>query len=174
MTDQTTDTPENENIGLAGVTPVVIHKQYLKDLSFENPNAPDILKKVEQRPAMDLNIGMDVQRYEPDGAEGDFYEVTLTVNAQAMRQDKAMFIAEVIYGAVVSIKDLPEKQHHPVLFIEVPQLLFPFVRQILSSVTQNGGYMPLQLAPVDFKSMYLNRFAQDKDESNAEKAENKD
>lgn len=161
MTNKDENT-ENENVGTVGLTPIVIHKQYLKDLSFENPNAPDILKKIEHRPEMDLNIGMDVQRYEENEAEGDFYEVTLTVNAQAMRQDKAMFIAEVVYGAVVSINGLPEKQHHPIVFIEVPQLLFPYVRQILSMVTQNGGYMPLQLAPVDFKSMYLNRFAQNK------------
>lgn len=154
-----TDAPApEENIGKVPQTPIVIHAQYLKDMSFENPNSPEILRKGKRPPAMDMNITMDVKRLEDKEIE-NFYEVVLTVNASAMREDKAMFIAEITYGAAVSITDLEENKHHPLLLIEVPQLLFPFVRQILANATQAGGFMALQLAPVDFRSMYLERFA---------------
>lgn len=150
-------TPE-ENIGNVGQTPVVIHKQYLKDMSFENPNAPMILKKIDKRPEMDMNIMIDVQKIEDEEFE-DFYEVTLNLTASAKRENETMFIAEVLYGAAVSITGLEANKHHPLLFIEVPYMLFPFARQILANATQSGGYMPLQLSPVDFRSMYLQRFA---------------
>lgn len=165
MTDdlETSNTPE-ENIGAVPQTPIIIHKQYLKDLSFENPNAPLILKKADVRPAMDINIMMDVQRIENEEIE-NFYEVTLTINASAKREDKTMFIAEVIYGAAISITGIDEKQHHPLLFIEVPHMLFPFARQILSNATQAGGFTALQLNPVDFRTMYMKRFA-DKESEN--------
>lgn len=161
-------TPE-ENIGQAAQTPVIIHKQYLKDLSFENPHAPQILKRVETRPEMDMNIMIDVQKLEDEELE-HFYEVSLNISASAKRKDETMFIAEVLYGAAVSISGLDTKQHHPLLFIEVPHLIFPFARQILANATQSGGYMPLQISPVDFRSMYLQRFAKEK----AENIENKD
>ncbi len=156
-----TKTPEaskEEDIGNVSQTPVIIHKQYLKDLSFENPNAPLILKKIDKRPEMDMNIMIDVQKIE-DEEIGHLYEVTLNITASAKRGDETMFITEVLYGAAVSITGLDENKHHPLLFIEVPYMLFPFIRQIIANATQSGGYMPLQLAPVDFRSMYLSRFA---------------
>jgi preprotein translocase subunit SecB len=70
-----------------------------------------------------------------------------------------MFVAEVTYGAAVSIDGLDEKRHHPLLLTEVPQILFPFARLALANATQAGGFMPLQLQPVDFRTMYLQRFA---------------
>lgn len=148
-----------EDIGQVPSSPVIIHKQYLKDMSFENPNAPAILKRGDQRPEMDMNIQMDVQKIDDDEFD-HFYEVSLTLNASAKRDEQTMFIAEILYGAAVSITGLEEKQHHPLLFIDVPQMIFPFARQILANATQSGGYMPLQLNPVDFRSMYIKRFAE--------------
>jgi len=138
-------------------SPVIIHKQYLKDLSFENPNAPQILTLGDNRPEMDMNIGMDVQRIENDKHEF-YYEVALTLSASAVRDGKAMFVADIVYAAALSIDGLDEKNHHSLLLIEVPHLIFPYARQILATVTQSGGFTPLQLRPVDFKSMYLQRF----------------
>jgi len=152
---------ENEDVGAVPVSPVIIHKQYLKDMSFENPNAPSILKRGDQRPEMDMNIQLDVQKIEDDEYD-HFYEVLLTLNASAHRDGQTMFIAEILYGAAVSITGLEEKQHHPLLFIDTPQMLFPFARQILANVTQAGSFMPLQLNPVDFRSMYIKRFAEKK------------
>lgn len=156
---------KNEDVGEVARTPLVIHRQYLKDLSFENPNAPGILQRIDNRPKMDLNIGIDVQKLESDEHE-NYYEVLLKIQANAIREDEAMFLAEVTYGGAASIVGLEEKQHHPLLFVQVPQMLFPFARQILASVTQSGSFMPLQIAPVDFRSMYYQRFGEAENSQN--------
>lgn len=155
---------ENNKPVAVPASPVVIHKQYLKDLSFENPNAPDILVMGEAPPEMDMNIGMDVQRHESDEYE-NYYEVSLTINASAVRDGKAMFVADIVYAATLSIEGLDEGKHHPLLLIEIPQLLFPFARQILANITQAGGFTALQLRPVDFRSMYLQRFGKNEQKS---------
>ncbi|MCI5059489.1 MAG: protein-export chaperone SecB [Alphaproteobacteria bacterium] len=156
-------TDQDENIGQMPQTPLLIHAQYLKDLSFENPNAPGILQKGDNPPKMEMDIGLNVKRLEHDKHE-HFYEVVLSVNAGAKRplpdgEEKTMFLAECVYGAAVSITGLEEKRHHPLLFTEVPHMIFPFVRQIMAGATQAGGYIPLQLNPVDFRAMYIERFA---------------
>ncbi|HPD83833.1 MAG: protein-export chaperone SecB [Alphaproteobacteria bacterium] len=161
-TDKNDENSANdENIGTVPQAPLLIHKQYLKDMSFENPNAPDILQRVPDRPLMDMNVMLDVQKLEHETHE-HYYEVTLTLNATAKREDKTMFLAEIVYGAAVSVHGLENKRHHPLLFIEVPRQIFPFARQILGNITQSGGYMPLLVSPVDFQAMYLQRFAQEK------------
>lgn len=155
----TKETIEHKMGGLPNL-PVVIHAQYLKDLSFENPNAPNSLRAGQtEKPAMDVNILLDAQKMEDDDIP-HLYEIVMTVRAHSSRGERVDFIAEIAYGAVVSLKDVPEDKHHPLLFIEVPRQLFPFVRQAMAQVTQGGGFAPLYLNPVDFQSMYLSRFAQ--------------
>ena len=158
MSDETKD----ENVGVVPQTPVTIHSQYLKDLSFESPNSPQILVKAESPPEVDINIAVDMKKFETETDEA-FYEVILTVKTNATRQGKALFIAEIQYGAYVSIAGIPEEQHHAILFVEVPRMIFPFVRMILANTTQTGGFMPLQLAMVDFRAMYMQRFGQKAD-----------
>ncbi len=152
-----TEPTEEENIGAVPNSPVIVHKQYLKDLSFENPNAPEILLNVINRPEMEMDISIDVKKLEDENFE-HFYEVVLNVSASGRRGDKTMFIVEVSYGGAVSVDGLDEKHHHPLLFVDVPQLLFPFVRHILANATLSGGFMPLQITPVNFQAMYLQRF----------------
>lgn len=147
-----------DNIGEVPTSPVIIHRQYLKDLSFENPNSPQILQRGNERPEMDMNILLDVKKLDHEEHD-NYYEVILTLQANAVREGQAMFVAEVVYAATVSINGLEEKKHHPLLLVEVPHMIFPFARQILAHITQSGGFMPLQLAPVDFRTMYLKRFA---------------
>ena len=160
--DTQEDMKPEENVDPVGGTPLHIHKQYLKDLSFENPNAPGIFDKIEQRPVMDINIGIDIVKLDhPEHA--NYYEVVLKINASAAQQNNAMFIADIAYGAAVSLHGVDEKHHHPMLFIEVPQLIFPFARQILATTTNAGSFMPLQLSPVDFRAMYMQRFADQND-----------
>jgi preprotein translocase subunit SecB len=165
--EQNNSLNNGSNDGQVPNSPVVIHRQYLKDLSFENPNAPQILAFGDNRPEMDMNISMDVHRLEHDKNEF-YYEVVLTLNANAVRDGKAMFVAEVVYAAALSIDGLDESQHHPLLLVEVPHLIFPYARQLLATVTQSGGFMPLQLRPVDFRSMYLQRFAKKAPENTEE------
>ncbi len=180
MTDTSPNSPNSpkdiidndEDIGEVAQAPLMIHKQFLKDLSFENPNAPEVFFGEQQRPVMDMNIGIDVQRLENDKHDY-YYEVSLQVTANATQNGKAMFLCEVTYSAVVSINNMDEKHHQALLFVEVPQLIFPYARQIISNVSQSGAFMPLQLAPVDFRSMFIKRFGKNKENTkNTENTEN--
>ena len=153
--------------------PIQIHMQYVKDISFENPNAPQTLQARQSGPEMDININLDASRIDTKDHKG-LYECVLILSATAKQDGKTVFLAEVQYGAVVSLEAISEDQHHPVLLIEVPRVIFPFARQILADLTVSGGYPPLLLNPVDFQAMYLDRFKdeiQKKDiESNNEKS----
>ena len=137
--------------------PITIHTQYVKDMSFENPNAPDSLRRQETGPQMDININLDASPIKDENMP-DLYEVVITLRATANRGKASVFIAELHYGAVVALDGLPQDQHHPVLLIEVPRMIFPYARQILSDMTASGGYPPLLLNPVDFQAMYVERF----------------
>ncbi len=156
-----TDPDNNEQIAAQDM-PLNIHAQYIRDLSFENPNAPESLKSAGQAPEMDLNIGMDARKI-PDDKDPNLFEVILSVSATAKRNDKeTLFIAELQYGVTVSIApQISEENHHPLLLIEVPRLAFPFVRQIISDATIQGGFPPLMLNPVDFHALYMQRFGQE-------------
>lgn len=139
--------------------PVSILAQYVRDLSFENPNTPDSLRAGQGAPEMSINIGMDARRLE-DSNIPHLYEVVLSARAEAKRQDTTVFIAEILYGVTVSIHEkVPLENHHPLLLIEIPHQAFPHVRQILSDLTMQGGYPPLLLNPVDFQALYMQRFA---------------
>lgn len=138
--------------------PVTVHAQYIRDLSFENPNAPDALRAGNTPPEMDINIGMDARELEDPNIK-NMYEVALNVRAEAFRGEDPVFIVELMYGVTVSIGEgVPQESHHPLLMIEIPRLAFPFVRQIISNITVQGGYPPLLLNPVDFHALYLQRF----------------
>ncbi len=148
---------DSEPHGIAGNLPIQIMAQYIKDLSFENPHAPDTLRGTDERPVMDANFAMDARRVEWEGR--DFiYEVVLGLQTAARRGDKTAFMCEIQYGILVDMSQVPEEQHHPMLLIEMPRFAFPFVRQIVADLTQQAGYMPLLLAPADFRSFYMQRF----------------
>ena len=143
----------------AGEPPFNILTQYVRDISFENPNAPDSLRGGLVQPELDVNIGMDARKITDVDGMPNLYETVLKARAEAKRGVKVVFIAEVQYGMVVSVGEaVAEENHHPLLLIEIPRLAFPFVRQIMSDLTTQGGYPPLMLAPVDFYSLYMQRF----------------
>lgn len=152
---------EEFNVGTMPDLPMMIHAQYIKDLSFENPGSPQSLRAGQAQPKMDININMDARKIEDKEIE-NLYEVALSLTAGAKREDdgkgQMVFMAEVVYAALVSLNNVEQEKHHPMLLIEVPRLIFPFARQVLSDVTQQGGYPPLMLNPVDFYGMYLNQF----------------
>jgi preprotein translocase subunit SecB len=157
----TDDTPKG--------TPVTIHAQYLRDLSFENPNAPGALRSDGSAPEMDIKIGIEARKMPDIDGVANLHEVVLSLRAEAKRgagDDAAqMFIAEMQYGIAASIPEgaVPDDQVHPFLYIEVPRMAFPFARQILADVTVRGGYPPLLLQPVDFRSLYAQRFGDQAD-----------
>lgn len=144
--------------------PINILAQYVRDLSFENPGAPDTLRGGKEPPQMDINIGMDARRLSPEDA-APVYEVVLNVRAIAIQGENPLFIAELQYGVTVAIEGVPEENHHPILLMEVPRLAFPFARQIIADLTVQGGFPPLMLNPVDFQALYMDRFREEIEEA---------
>lgn len=164
-----TESQNEENLK-AKPMPITIHAQYVRDVSFENPNAPQSLRSGGAPPEMDINIGMDARKLK-DGDMENLYEVVLSVRAEAKRAEDVLFIAELQYGVAVQVgKDVPEDSHHPLLLIEIPKLVFPYARKILSDLTIEGGYPPLLLSPVDFQTLYIERFAKEGGEEKAAEA----
>jgi preprotein translocase subunit SecB len=151
MTDQATQQQGHD-------MPMTVHAQYIKDFSFENPNAPASLRPdagVKGGPTMDVNVNMDATKLLDD----NMHEVVLTVEAKATRNDKVLFIAELQYAIVCSISTkVPEQHVHPLLMIEAPKMAFPFARQILCDAVIGGGFPPMMLNPVDFEGLYLAQY----------------
>lgn len=159
---------ENENAANEKNSGVVMHAQYLKDLSFENPNAPAALTSDGGAPEMDIKIGIDARKIPDNGDLKNLHESVLSIRAQAKRKNgDVMFIAELQYCVAVAIKEsaMPEDQIHPFLYIEVPRMAFPFARQVLADTTVRGGFPPLLLQLVDFHALYLDRFAKEGQEN---------
>jgi preprotein translocase subunit SecB len=134
---------------------VSITAQYVKDISFESPDSPASLSMEAGRPA--INISVDVQAR----AFGEnLFEVVLKIGATAKREDKTVFIAEVAYGGIFSLINVPDAEVQPVLLIFSPTLLFPYARRIISDITRDGGFPPLLIDPIDFSRLYQQRMEQ--------------
>ena len=128
--------------------------QYVRDLSFENPGAPASIMQGQGAPGFNVSINVGVKKQ-----ADEVYAVELTLNAKAEREKIVLFNLELIYGGVFRIRGVPEAQMPPVLMIECPRLIFPFARQVMSSVTQAGGFPPLMMDPVDFAQIYRQNMA---------------
>lgn len=124
--------------------------QYVKDSSFESPSAPDSLRGGQPAPSIDLNIEVKANP-QPE----DFMEVILMVTVRAMREEQIVFIAELQYAGLFQFgSDIEAQMLEPLVLIECPRMLFPFARQIISEMTQQGGFQPLMLEPLDFSALY--------------------
>ena len=151
-TPNSPQTPENgapAGPNAQGATSFVVLAQYLKDLSFESPRAPDIFQTL-QSPQMDVNVDVNARTIGPDQ-----YEVELSVSAKASHNNESVFIVEASYAGAFEIKNLPREQLEAVMLVECPRLLFPFMRQIISDATRNGNFPPLMLEPIDFMAIYI-------------------
>ncbi|MDP4026419.1 protein-export chaperone SecB [Methylobacterium sp. NEAU 140] len=124
--------------------------QYVKDLSFENPNAPRSLQPKEgQGPQINIQVNVNAQQL----SETDF-EVELTLDGGAKMQNETLFAFDVKYAGVFRMLNIPQDQLHPAVMIECPRLLFPFARQIVAESVRNGGFPPLYIDPIDFVGLY--------------------
>jgi len=133
---------------------LTINTQYVKDHSFENPNAPGIYGTMRSEKP-DLNVSVEVT---PEKLQDSVYEVVLSLHASAKIGETTAFLAELDYAAVVSLsEDLSDQLREQLVMIEVPRHLFPFARAILADDTRDGGFPPLLMAPIDFGQLYLNR-----------------
>lgn len=138
---------------------IQIMAQYIKDLSFENPNAVSLLTTGQPMPQVQL--GIDVSHR--DMTQGQ-YEIVLRVRAEAKGANgDVFFVCELAYGALAKLPALPQEALGQVLYVVIPMLMFPAARQILGDATREGGYPPLYLQPIDFAALYrakLNQIAQ--------------
>jgi len=162
MSDENTQDMNNVTPPEEATPPMVIHGQYIRDISFESPNAPaSLYEQTTGQPNIDIKINMDAREIKNDNVK-NLYETVLEVTASAKSGEMVLFVAEIQYAASVSFSEaVPEEEVHPILLIEIPRLLFPYLRQQLSDLTLRGGFPPLMLNPVDFQALYMERFAPD-------------
>ena len=128
--------------------------QYVKDMSFENPNAPAVYQWQGQ-PQMDVQFNIGSQL-----VGQDVHEVVLKIEIAAKATEGTAFQMDLLYGGLFALRNIPEEQLQPFLLAEAPRILFPFARRIISDATIDAGFPPLLLDPIDFASLYMQRAAQ--------------
>ncbi len=150
----------------APTAPLVVNIQYIKDLSFEVPNAPAVFTTLRSAPRVDINLDVQARRIQ----EGQtVFEVTLVIRAEAVDSGAAtgngsapprVFLAELSYAGVFTLTGIPDESVEPVLLVECPRLLMPFARNVLADVTRDGGFPPVMLQPIDFLALWQQRRSQ--------------
>ncbi|HEX5507576.1 MAG TPA: protein-export chaperone SecB [Pseudolabrys sp.] len=130
--------------------------QYIKDFSFENPNAPRSLNPSQNQPEIKIQINVNAA---PLQGSSDV-EVALKLEGSAQGEGGLLFGFELTFAGVFRIQNVPQESMHPVMMIECPRLLFPFAREIIANAVRNGGFPPLLLDPVDFVNLYRQRVAE--------------
>jgi preprotein translocase subunit SecB len=145
--------------------PLVVNIQYVKDLSFEVPGAPQIYTQLRSQPQVGINLDVQARRIQ----EGqNVYEVALMIkaeahdgapqaNGQATTPTPTVFVAELTYAGVFTLNGVPDNAIEPILLVECPRILFPFARNILADVTRDGGFPPVLLQPIDFVALWQSR-----------------
>ncbi len=131
-----------------------MQKMYIKDLSFESPNAPRIFLAQGQEPKVDFNLQLSNTKI-----DDDHYEVTISITAKILDQkadDTVMFVVELEHAAVFLLKNIPAEHMQRVMAVDCPLMLFPFTRQIASQVSVDGGFMPFLMEPINFVALYEN------------------
>ena len=128
---------------------LIVHAQYIKDFSFENPNAPKILIEDLGQPDVEINVSVAAKLI---GDEQ--YEVLLNLGAKAVASETPIFLVDLTYAGLVSPQGVTGDDINPLIMIEGPRLLFPFARALISNATRDGGFMPLNIQPIDFVAVY--------------------
>ena len=131
-----------------------MQKMYIKDLSFESPNAPGIFLAQGQEPKVDFNLQLGNTKI-----DDDHYEVTISITAKILDQksnDTVMFVVELEHAAVFLLKNIPTEHLQRVMAVDCPLMLFPYTRQIASQVSVDGGFMPFLMEPINFVALYEN------------------
>lgn len=128
-----------------------IEKIYVKDLSLEIPNAPQVFLQAET-PALDVKVHNEAQQFGET-----LYEVTVTVTVTAMAGDKTLFLAEAAQAGIFTVSGVSAEELDPLLGIGCPTILYPYVREAISDLVTRGGFPPVLLSPVSFEALYLQR-----------------
>ena len=128
---------------------LVMHAQYVKDLSFENPNAAEVLAQNAGQPNVDVGVNVNAVKLNDEQ-----FEVALRLTADAKADEKQLFLVELTYAGMVSVQGANEQEINPMVMIEGPRLLFPFARAVIANITREGGFLPLNIQPIDFVAVY--------------------
>ena len=129
--------------------------QYIKDFSFENPNAPQSLAAVRKPPQIGIQINVNATPL----SDNDI-EVALKLDGKAETAGTLMFSFELEFAGVFRIRNVPQESLNAIVLIECPRLLFPFAREIIATAVRNGGFPPLLLDPVDFVGLYRQKMSE--------------
>jgi preprotein translocase subunit SecB len=132
-----------------------IEKIYVKDLSLEIPNAPQVFTEQVQ-PQLEVQINTTAARF-----SDPYYEVTVTATVTAKTGDKTLFLAEAVQAGIFQLRNVPEEELGPLLGIGCPTILFPYLRETISDLVLRGGFPPVQLAPISFEALYVQRLQQE-------------
>jgi preprotein translocase subunit SecB len=132
-----------------GQPQVSILAQYVKDLSVENPSAPQVYSWQVQ-PQLDVQFNLNVE-----GASEGVHEVTLKFDISARSDNGVHFVVDLSYAGLFALQNVPQEALPPFLMVEAPRLLFPFARQVISEAVSSTGFPPLMLDPIDFGSAYM-------------------
>ena len=130
---------------------IAINAQFVKDISFEAPHVPQIFTELKSNP--EINVSVDVQAAR---IQESMYQVSLKIKAEAQIKETVAFLCEVEYGCIATVQ-VPAEHVEPILLIEIPRLLFPFVRNIIADLTRESGFPPLMINPIDFVGLYHQR-----------------
>jgi len=136
----------------AAASPLVVHGQYIKDLSFENPNAPRSIVQSGEKPGVKVDVGVSVRKI-----ANNTFESVLSFEAQANQGETALYNLELEFAGLFHIENMPNEALEPVLMVNCPALLFPFIRRIVADLTRDGGFAPFWLDPIDFAALYVER-----------------
>lgn len=143
------DTPNNgQGPALAQGPMLIVNAQYLRDLSFENPRAPESLMAQTQPPEVKIDVDVKARQLNEET-----FESVLALKVEARQGANVAFVVEVDYGAVVTIRNATQEMVAALLLIEVPRIIFPFARAIVSDATRDGGFPPLLINPIDFAEL---------------------
>ncbi len=154
MADDTQTQTETSPNGVDTQPQIGLIAQYVKDLSFENPNAP-MVYQWDENPQIDVQFNIGAQ---PVGE--DVHEVALRIEVKATANDKTAFQVELLYAGLFGMRNVPEDQAGPFLLAEAPRILFPFARRIVADAVRDGNFTPLLLDPIDFAALYVSQAEQ--------------
>lgn len=129
---------------------IALRAQYIKDLSFENPRAPASLFSLREAPHMEVSLNLGVQRLDETA-----FELAVQTAIRATSEKTTIFLCDLVYAGIVELRNIPADQMEQALYVQAAQLLFPYVRRVISDITRDGGFPGLQLEPVDFLGLYM-------------------
>lgn len=156
LTDLNMDAPTGNG---ADTQPAIgLINQYIKDMSVENPNAPDCYQWQSQ-PDIDLQFNIAANR-----VNDEIHEVELKVNVTSKTDKGNLYLVELSYCGLIGMRNVPDDQAHAFLFAEAPRMLFPFARRVVADAVRDAGFPPLMLEPIDFQGLYLQQLQQRRDE----------